>query len=268
LNISAFFSVSKLAWFLFAPSHLLLWLAILTAVLLLARRERGARSMAILTVGLFVVIGVLPVGIWLARPLEDQYPRQPLPAHVDGVITLGGGLDAALVVARQAPAAEASEARLVSTFELARLHPEARIVFSGGWGRFGDAVAARYVFGQLGLDPARLVLEDRSHDTFENLAFSRQLVNPQPGQAWVLATSAIQMPRAMAVARGLGWTLIPWPTDYITAPRGPLWDLGDEWNVPKRLAVTDAAAHEWLGLIAYQVSGRSGGRPPPPSSGK
>lgn len=268
MPISAFFSVSKLAWLLLAPSHLLLWLAILTAGLLLARRERAARRVAIVAVGLFVIIGVLPVGVWMARPLENQYPRPPLPAHVDGVLTLGGGLDTALVLARHAPAAEASEARIVSTFELARLHPEARIVFSGGWGRFGDAVAARYIFAQLGLDPARLLLEDRSRDTYENLAFSRQLIDPRPGQAWVLATSAIQMPRAMAVARSLGWTLIPWPTDYITAPRGPMWDLADEWSVPGRLAVTDAAVHEWLGLVAYRVSGRSGGRPAPPPSGK
>jgi hypothetical protein len=62
--------------------------------------------------------------------------------------------------------------------------------------------------------------------------------------------------------------MIPWPTDYITAPRGGLWDFGGEWNLPARLAVTDAAVHEWVGLVAYQISGRTGGPPPPPAAGK
>jgi uncharacterized SAM-binding protein YcdF (DUF218 family) len=245
-----------------APSHLVLWLALLTAGLLAARRERAGRRLALLTAAVLVVFGVLPVGSWLARPLEEQYPRSPLPAHVDGVLTLGGGLNTPLLVSRQAPAGQTSVARLVSTFELARLHPEARIVFSGGAGPFPDAVAARYAFGQMGLDPGRLVLEGRSRDTFENLVFSQRLLRPRPGETWVLATSAIQMPRAMAVARRLGWPMLPWPTDYLTVRRPPLWDLADGLAIPGHLELADAAIHEWVGLLAYQLSGRSGGRPP------
>ena len=245
-----------------APSHLVLWLIILTAGLLAARRERAGRRLAVLTAVVLVLFGVLPVGKWLARPLENQYPRAPLPAHIDGVLTLGGGLDTPLLLSRQAPAAARAEARLVSTFELARLHPEARIVFSGGSGQFPDAVAARYAFDQMGLDPGRLVLEGRSRDTFENFVFSQRLAQPRPGETWVLATSAIQMPRAMAVARRLGWPMLPWATDYLTARQGAWWDLTDGLNIPGHLELADAATHEWIGLIAYQLSGRTGGRPP------
>jgi uncharacterized SAM-binding protein YcdF (DUF218 family) len=255
LDTTSFFSVSKLAWSLFAPSHLLFWLALATGLALLFRRERLGRGLAILTAALFVVFGVLPLGDWLTRPLEGEYPRPaPPPAHVDGVLTLGGGLGDEVLLTRHAPATAASEARLVSTFELARRYPNARIVFSGGWGRTPDAAAAAYVFGQMGLDPARLTLERRSRDTFENLAFSQALVKPKPGEVWLLATSAIQMPRAMAVARRVGWPLIPWPTDYLTTPQGQRLRLLEYLDISGHLSRLDQAAHEWIGLWAYQAN--------------
>lgn len=261
MHLDVFFPLSRIAWFLLAPSRLVLWLVLATTLLVLARRDQAARMCAVLAAFVLVLFGVVPVSTWLARGLENQYPRGALPSHVDGILTLGGGLNTPRLLARQAPAAESSEARLVSTFELARQHPEARVVFSGGWGRFPDTEAARYGFAQMGLDPQRLTLEDRSRDTFENLSFSQRLVHPQPGETWVLATSAIQMPRAMAVARRLGWTLIPWPTDYLTTPGARMFDLAEGLDVPGRLALSDATIHEWLGLLAYQAAGMSAPRP-------
>ncbi len=255
----SFFPVAKLGWTLLAPSHLLLWLVLLTAIALIAGRLRLGRWLTIATAALFVVFGVLPTGNWIARQLEDQYPRPPtLPAHVDGIVDLGGGLGADILMERHAPAAALSEARLVSTFELARRYPDARVVFSGGWGRHADAVAAAYVFGQMGLDPARLTLEDRSRDTFENLLFTQRLVQPNRRQTWVLATSAIQMPRAMMVANRLGWAMIPWPTDYLTRPPGQMRPMADYLDIAGNLMHADAALHEELGLIAYRLRGMSG----------
>jgi uncharacterized SAM-binding protein YcdF (DUF218 family) len=262
VDANSFFSVSKLGWAILAPSHLLLWLVLATALALLTRRERLGRVLAAVTAVIFVVFGVLPFGAWLTRPLEAQYPRPPTPpAHVDGILTLGGGLGDDILETRHAPATATSEARLVSTYELARRYPGARVVFSGGWGRYADATAAGYVFSQLGLDPARLTLESRSRDTFENLAFTQALVKPQPGQVWLLATSAIQMPRAMAVAHRLGWNLVPWPTDYLTTPQPGRLPLAEYLDIAGHLLRADAALHEWIGLWAYRANamGAKGG---------
>jgi uncharacterized SAM-binding protein YcdF (DUF218 family) len=254
----SFFPLAKLGWTIAAPSHLLLWLTLATAIALVAGRQRLGRGLAVVTALLFVVFGVLPTGDWLMRQLEDQYPRPAaLPAHVDGILDLGGGLGDDILAARHAPAAALSEARLVSTFELARRYPTARVVFSGGWGRYADAAAAAYGFAQMGLDPRRLTLESRSRDTFENLVFTRRLVAPKPGEVWVLATSAIQMPRAMAVARRLGWPMIPWPTDYLTRPAGGR-SLADWLDVVGNLQRADAALHEDIGLVAYRMRGAGG----------
>ncbi len=166
-----FFPLAKLGWAILAPSHLLLWLTLATALALIAGRQRLGRGLAIVTALLFLAFGLLPTGYWLTQRLEDQYPRPAaLPAHVDGILDLGGGLGTDILAVRHAPAESPSEARLVSTYELARRYPDARVVFSGGWGRYPDATAAAYGFAQMGLDPKRLTLESRSHDTLENLS--------------------------------------------------------------------------------------------------
>jgi uncharacterized SAM-binding protein YcdF (DUF218 family) len=256
LNADLFFDLNKLVSLVFAPARLLLWLTLATGIALLLGRVRTGRALALATAVIFIAFGVLPLGDWLARPLENQYPRPaPPPARVDGILTLGGGLGTGILTARGAPADAESETRLVSTFELARRYLKARVVFSGGWGADPDSTAAAYIFAQMGLDPARLTLEDRSRDTYENLLFSQRLVRPKPGEVWVLATSALQTPRAMAVARRLGWTLIPWPTDYKTSPSSSRRPLADYLNVTSNLTRVDQALHEWVGLLSYQLGG-------------
>jgi uncharacterized SAM-binding protein YcdF (DUF218 family) len=216
--------------------------------------DRGgvARRLAIATAVCFILIVVAPTTHFLARPIEDRYPRMPLPAHIDGIVTLGAGLSTQVLESRNAPGTAASLDRVVSTFELARDHPEARVVFSGGVPPYADSIAARYDFLHMGLDPARLVLEGRSRNTYENLAFTQALVRPQPGQVWVLATSALQLPRAMGVARRLGWRMIPWPTDYRTT-RTFGWGEGG-FNIGEKLQLADDAVHEWIGLAAYRLT--------------
>jgi uncharacterized SAM-binding protein YcdF (DUF218 family) len=76
----------------------------------------------------------------------------------------------------------------------------------------------------------------------------------------VLATSALQMPRAMGVAQRLGWPMIAWPTDYTTPPRSSSWNVFGEINMPARLTLVDEATHEWLGLAAYRLDGKGGPR--------
>ena len=117
-----------------------------------------------------------------------------------------------------------------------------------------ETTVARAIFGQLGLPANRVLYENRARDTWENFVYSRALAKPKPGETWLLVTSAYHLPRAMAVARRLGWTMQPWPSDYETVPK-PGW-LGA--NFAANLGRLDLAAHEWVGLIAYRVAGRAG----------
>ena len=249
--MSPFFILSKAIWLVLAPSHLIFWVLLGAAVLLLFGRRRPGTVAAAAGAALYLLFGVLPAGAWLARPLENAYPRLPWPAHVDGVVVLGGGFNTAALLSRGAPGANPVETRLISGFEVARRYPSAKLVFSGGWGPNSDAKAARYAFDQMGLDPSRLVLEDRSRDTLENLVFSKRIAQPRPGETWLLATSAIHMPRAVQAARLAGWKVVPWATDYATAAHGGGPSLFGSPGL--NLFLADQAAHEWLGLVGYKL---------------
>lgn len=131
---------------------------------------------------------------------------------------------------------------------------------SGGSGsRFfegeGDAVTASRLLEALGIEPGRLVLEDRSRDTYENAVFTRKLVNPQPGETWLLLTSAFHMPRSMLLFRKSNFEVVPWPTDYrSTGQNGFGWSHDDPVGT---LQTTSTALREWIGLVAYRLTGRT-----------
>jgi hypothetical protein len=83
-------------------------------------------------------------------------------------------------------------------------------VFSGGSGALiydegAEAPFALRMLENLGIPRARILLEDRSRNTVENAIFSKALVQPKPGERWLLVTSAHHLPRAIGVFRKMGF---------------------------------------------------------------
>lgn len=254
------FAFSKLVGFFLAPGNVLV---VLLAAGVAMRRTQWARlgsRFTTITAALFLFLLVFPVGQWIVRPLEDRFARPAWPRHVDGILVLGGGLDPVIFDTRHSLSEDAQEGRLVAAAELARRYPHARIVFSGGSGAlFGDSTpeanAAKLAFAQLGIDNARLMFEDRSRNTWENILFTQYLVRPQAKSCWILATSASQMPRAMEIAARLHWNLLPWPTDYATSAGS--FRLFSDFDLADNLRTLDIGLHEWFGIAAYRVMGRA-----------
>ena len=81
-----------------------------------------------------------------------------------------------------------------------------------------EAAATRGCSSRDGLDARRILVETRSRNTYENAVYSKELAQPQPGQIWLLVTSANHMPRAVGCFRAVGFDVIPYPVDYDTGP--------------------------------------------------
>ncbi len=252
------FVLSKVLWLIVQPSNLLLLLLLLGVLLRwFGSRETGNALIGLIIV-LLVIVALFPVGHIVARPLENRFPQaDPLPASVDGIVVLGGAVDPTLTIDHGQPALNRGAERITALVGLTQRYPDARLVFTGGFGRLlgapiSEAVIARELFAVLGIDPARLSFEEASRNTYENAVFSKSLINPRPGETWLLVTSAQHMPRSVGVFRHTGWPVVPVPVDFnVPARPRPSFSLGGN------LQTLDWAVREWSGLLAYRLMGRT-----------
>ena len=254
------FPLSKIFWFLAAPSNsLLLGLAVGWLLIGFGVRRLGFVVLALASLGLGLAVA-LPLGPRLAAWIEARFPQPELPAHVDGIVILGGSVDQTISAERGQVALSDSAERLTVAVELASRFPQARLLFTGGSGmlRPGDlpteAELAEQFWRGLGLDTDRVAFEGRSRNTWENAVLSHELAAPQPGQIWLLVTSALHMPRAVGCFRRAGWSVVAYPVDFSTEaePKAVALPLTSH-----RLRALDLATHELVGLIAYRLLGRT-----------
>ena len=254
-----FFVLSKVIYFLITPSNLLIFSSLAGVVLLGATRlRRIGRALALFgTIGL-ALGGLSPLSEVLLLPLEQRFPARPDDGPApDGIIVLGGGVEAGLSQARDQVVVNDAGERPIYLATLARRFPDARLVFSGGSGFVGGGTSEADVVSRhaaaLGVPSGRLILETGSRNTRENAAFSADLVRPKPGERWLLVTSAWHMPRAVGCFRQAGFTVDAFPVDYRT--RG--WEDATRLNgfSSDGLLQLDLAVKEWIGLTVYRLAG-------------
>jgi uncharacterized SAM-binding protein YcdF (DUF218 family) len=266
-----FFALSKTLGVMAMPTNFLIGLGLLGALLLLTRWARAGRRLLVASVLLLALCGFSPLGSLLLYPLESRFPPAgDARGAPDGIVVLGGPIDADLSVAYDKPVIRFAPDRIVVAAALARRYPAARIVFTGGSANLidNDAREADYasaIFESLGVDKARLLMDRRARNTYENAVFSKALAEPKPGERWLLVTSAYHMPRSVGLFRKVGFPVEPYPVDWRVGPR-----LADAFVFSTiagdGFGRTDTAAREWIGLLAYWITGRTSALFPAPQS--
>lgn len=255
-----FFTLSKIYAAFLSPVPLLLLLALAGAILASGRFARFGRWLAIGSALALLVITLTPIGRLLIAPLEDRFPLPPADlAAPYGIVILGGSIKGDESATRGEASFDEGE-RVVDAAMLARRYPEARVVFTGGNGSliYGgenpEAKEAKKLLVELGVDPSRVTLEEKSRNTDENARFTAAMVHPQPGQRWLLVTSGFHMPRSMGLFEKAGFDVVAYPVAFRTLGPGQplLWSLDASENI-WTFAI---AAKEWVGLAAYWATGR------------
>lgn len=253
---TAFFIASKLIWMLIRPETWLVLALGFGMVALWRGRLVSAKRWLGGVMGALLVIGFLPLGDLVIAGLEPDLPA-PFPAPVTGIIILGGAEEPVLSAARGVAALNGAAERLFAGLALARAHPEARVIYTGGSGSLrhrgvAGAQAGERVLLGAGLAPERLELERASRSTWENAHLTHEMVAPAPGEAWVLVTSAFHMRRAQGAFCAAGWGVVPYPTDY----RSGAFGARVGWNLAENLFELNVGIKEWVGLVAYRATGR------------
>jgi len=264
-----FFVASKVFWTFLSPIGVLLVLALVGASWSGDRWRRTFRSIGIAAILILITVGMTPLGLMAAAPLENRFPQpaadMPPPF---GIIVLGGAVNGLVSKARGKIVFDERE-RMIEAAFLAKRYPQARVVFTGGSGSLiaesKEAPAARELLIKLGVDPARIIVEEQSRNTEENARFTAAIVRPEPTQRWLLVTSAFHMPRAIGVFEKAGFDVVADPVAYRTLGPGNGW----QWDLDpgSGFRIFETAVHEWIGLAIYRATGRidslfPGPRPP------
>ncbi len=254
------FVITKLLWLFFRPDNLLVFGLIFAVIALRTRLHKWGQRVLLIITGVFVVLSYFPVGDVLMGTLEDRFPvPATLPKDVEGIVILGGGIEADISADRHSMALNPSIERLTGAVPLMRKFPHAKVIFASGSGALlnqtdREADYAKQFFSDLGLDTSRMIFDRDSRNTFENAIATMKLGQPTGKQPWILVTSAYHMPRAVGTFRKAGLDVIPYPVDYRTVrsrifrfSRG-LFDSADRLSI---------SIKEWGGLIAYDLMGRT-----------
>ena len=255
-----FFVLSKTLGVMLLPTDFLIGVGLFGAILLVTRLAPLGRKLLVVAVVLLAICGFSPLGNLVLYPLEQRFPPwDPARGAPDGIVVLGGAIDADLSAAHGVAVVGGSADRILAAAALARRYPNARLVYSGGSGNLisNDAREADYVaalFESLGIAKARLILDRRSRNTQENAEFSKALVAPKPGERWLLVTSAFHMPRSIGLFRKAGFAVEPYPVDWRVGNRADL--LNFRTVAADGLSSVDTGVREWIGLAAYRVTGR------------
>src|SRR6516162_10039185 len=255
-----FFVLSKTLGVFLVPSNLIIAFGALGLGLIFSKRRRMGRWLLACCIAALLICGMSPVGALMLLPLESRFPPwKPEMGDPTGIIVLGGGVDPEMTTARGTPAINSSGARIVVAAELAHRYPKARLVYVGGNAslpvNLTEAGVAEGIFKNLGIREDRVQLERKSRNTDENVRFVMRLVNPKPCERWLLVTSASHIPRAIGLFRKAGFSVEPYPVDWGTSGWSDSYEF--QTDLVSGLVLTDRAAHEWLGLIAYRLTGKT-----------
>lgn len=227
-------------------------LCLLGLALFLAWRRRSRLSMAC---GALAMVWLwawsTPVlSLWLRGTLEDQIAQPPLSRvpQTQAMVVLGGGVSP--------PSGKATDINLGAAADrvwyAARLFHAGKaplLLLSGGSDpqrhAFSEARAMAIFLQDLGVPEQALVLEEASRNTLENAAFTAKLLNERGIRHVLLVTSALHMPRALALFSAQGLQVEPAPTDFEAdnPPPGALAWLPDA----EALDGSGRAMKEWVG---------------------
>lgn len=260
-----FLFFSKLLPLLFYPLGLSCLLLVLALVWL--KRSPVKARVAIATALLIVFCSSNPwIASFAARSLEWQYrPLQPIPT-ADAIVVLGGSTYPATP---PRPWVEVSQAgdRVLYGVKLYKDGKAPIIVFSGGridWKDGGppEADDMAQIARLMGVPDVALVQEGKSLNTYQNAIYVKDILRERQVDTILLVTSAIHMPRSMAIFQKQGMTAIPAPTDYWVSEtsfaersrtlQGRLLNLLPD---AESIFVVTRVIKEYLGFVIYRLRG-------------
>ncbi len=217
-----------------------------------------------LALSILLVSSSRPASDWLVGSLEQQnIPTGNLP-KADAIVVLGGGTRPKISPRPWVEVAEAGDRIIYG----ARLFLEGKaplLIVSGGraeWlgeGGNPESEDMTAISTALGVPTTAIAQDATSLNTRENAVNVKAILQQRGLKNILLVTSALHMPRSLAIFRKLEIEAIAAPTDFLTVSNtnekglaGTLFDLLPDAEALKN---TTNALKEVVGMIIYRLAG-------------
>ena len=241
-----------------SPLGLCLLLVPVGLVLIVRNHKKAGYGLVMLAFSWLLVWSLPAVSVWLRDGLERQVPERAAADYptADAIVVLGGGVEGGRSGWRIGPHLLTGADRAWFGAQLYHAGRAPVMILSGGnsaWSSTDEpeVEGMRTFVKDLGVPESALLLEGRSRNTEENAQYTNQLLIEHHYDKILLVTSAVHMPRALAVFRGQGINVIPAPTDFDAIPPRSAWR---RW-LPDTEALdrSSKALKEYLGMWVYRL---------------
>lgn len=241
---------------------------LLLSALASVKNHKRSRAFLILALVILWLSSTSGFSNLLARSLEWRYtPPEDIPVR-EAIVLLGGGTESA-VYPRSGIEINGAGDRVFYTAQLFKEGKAPLILLSGGeiaWLNDGSTTPAEdmaEILISLGVPGDALIIENTSRNTYENALNAKELLGEMGVNKILLVTSALHMPRSVALFEAQGFEVIPLPVDYSVVENGSAESREDALVVKilniipsaGNLALTTNAMKEYLGTFIYQIQG-------------
>ena len=253
------FVLSKVIWLIFSPFNLILLFLSLGFCFYLFKIRLLSKFFYISSFILFLISGIVPTGTYLGYALEKNFHKSLIvPDDIKGILILSGSTNPYLTKQYNQVSLNSSAERLFEAYKIVKKR-KIEIIFSGGPAyindsNLNDSESAKQFFLEMDFDLSRIIFENKSRNTYENIIFSKKLAKPSFNENWLVVSSASHLRRVMNVSSKANWNLIPYATDF-NHPKKYKFKLS--FNFLSNIYQFEKASHEWIGLFYYLLSGKA-----------
>jgi|GEM_PF-119099 len=155
-----------------------------------------------------IVVSVVVIAIVVAAVRVYTYEGAPQDMQADAAVVLG----AAVWSQQVSPVFRERINHAMELYRRGRVH---KIIFTGGQGNRNEpteAAAARAYAVSSGISSRDILIEQRSHTTYENLVYAKQLADAHGLKKVLIVSDPMHMRRAIAMAQDVGLEAYPSPT--------------------------------------------------------
>jgi len=244
------------------------------ALLLNKKYQNKGRLLCLMAIFTLLLSSMEIISDKVLNKLEFQYP----PFSIENascyrtIVVLSGWAERNPKLPISSQINHSSLSRLCEAIRIYRANENMEIIIAGGGPHAGiqnDAISEVIadLANSMGIPKSKIACENRSQNTFENAYYLKDLLAKNK---FILVTSSMHMPRAMAVFKSMGMNPDPAPTDYRSVYGNPARGSGQQdiserevtlkMFLPKveNIENMTLAFHEYLGMLWYKIKGYTG----------